>query len=226
MGLIDEGRKCDKHATVAYYECDFNGRMTISSLLKRIQQISMEHCDLLGLGHEVFQSINMVFMLARLTMEIKRYPKANEKIVLITTPAEKPVKAQYKRTTVIINQDTGEELVLVDARWVLCNLGTGRIEREKPNEIEFPKQNSEDFELDMKMPKKDHNKFVSSCKHTVRYSNMDINKHLNNTVYADIICNAIPYSDMAEKEIKKVMVSYKNQGLYGDELVVTVNSKD
>lgn len=226
MGLIEEGRKCEKHATVAYYECDINSKMSLSSILKRIQQISMEHCDLLGLGGELFKNLNMAFMLAKLTLEIKRYPVPNEKILLVTTPADKPIRAQYKRTTVIMNEETEEILALVDARWVLCNLETGHIEREKPEELAFPKQNSESFELDMKMPKKEHTKVVTSCKHTVRYSNMDTNRHLNNTVYAEIICNALPYEDMDKKEIKKLMISYKNQGLFGDEILVNVNSKE
>ena len=226
MGLVDETRQYEKKTTIEYHECDCKKQMSISYMLKYIQQVGMEHCDQLELSTALFQKLNMAFMLAKSAVDVKRYPRPNEKVVILTTPDDIPVKAQFKRTTIVSSEETGEELFCVDARWIICNLETGRIMRKRPEQIAFPVQTNITFELDMKIPKKEYTNEITNCEYTVRYSDLDTNQHVNNTVYANMICDAVPYEYLATKQIKSAVISYKNQAFIKDEIYITVYQKE
>ena len=49
--------------------------MRLSYLLKEVQQASMEHCDVLGIGLEYLQPRNQAFLLARQSARFFRAPK-------------------------------------------------------------------------------------------------------------------------------------------------------
>ena len=47
----------EKEITVYQYECDVKNRMTAAALLKQVQQISTEHCDIFGLDEYGFPAV-------------------------------------------------------------------------------------------------------------------------------------------------------------------------
>ncbi len=46
----------------------------------------------------------------------------------------------------------------------------------------------------------------------VQYSDLDCNRHLNNTVYADMVCDLLPYEEMEEKRWR-VAIYYRKEAV-------------
>ena len=49
----------------------------------------------------------------------------------------------------------------------------------------------------------------------VKYSDLDSNSHVNNAVYADIVCDTLPLDWLVEREIKKFGIMYQKEALAG-----------
>lgn len=172
---------------VEYSSCDSKNEMKLSYILKKSQEISMEHCDEIGIGRTFLLGINKVFLLAKINLNVINMPKGGDRLKIETIPYF-PERLQYQRLNRFYNEH-GELMIDVDSRWILVDTQSGRITRNIPDE--FPKdafnvhQGLEDFRIH----KVDEMKFAERVK--VRYSLTDTNHHLNNAAYADIICNCV-----------------------------------
>ena len=60
--------------------------------------------------------------------------------------------------------------------------------------------------------------------HTVRYSEIDINGHMNNTNYADMLCNYIP--EISNLRIKSVGINYSSEAKLNETVKVYMSKID
>ena len=60
--------------------------------------------------------------------------------------------------------------------------------------------------------------------HTVRYSEIDCNRHMNNTNYPDMICNFIP--DIENKYVSEFIISFSSEAPYMSELSVSMGESN
>ena len=60
---------------VEYSSCDSKNEMKLSYILKKSQEISMEHCDEIGIGRTFLLGINKVFLLAKINLNVINMPK-------------------------------------------------------------------------------------------------------------------------------------------------------
>lgn len=201
----------EKKIVVSQYECDMFGRMTLAYILRYAQQISTDHCDHLGLTSDVFQKTSTAFLLSKISVEIKSPPVFSREILIKTEPAL-PRRAVYNRFTRFLDKE-GAELLSVDARWVLVDTKSRRILRRPPEGLELPFVSSEVPTHDCVIEKADT---LNCCsEERVTYSKIDVNGHLNNTFYADFICDCLPLEALKESFIKKLVIAYHHELLLG-----------
>ena len=188
-------------------DCDFNNRLMPGALLRMTQQISTDHCDHLGMDRAYYERTQRAYLLAKMTMRWKRVPHEDELLRLTTRP-ELPRRAVYKRVTEI-RDASGEEIGLVDSRWVLIDTRTRHILRRLPEDMD-PAAFSEvvDRELPIRFPKPDVLEDAGTA--WAKYSYCDINGHLNNTHYADIACDVLPMSELS-RPVVEMSVNYHSE---------------
>lgn len=201
--------------TVGYAFCDPRGEARLSYLLAMAQQISMEHCDSAGVGGQFFYERGMAFLLAKLRLEIPRTPVGGERVTLFTCP-NLPMRAQYRRCTDFTDADGGL-CCRMDSRWVLVDIESRRVLRRLPDGIDLPFLEAEEL-VDFRpspLPELTLREEV-----TVRYSMLDVNNHMNNTVYGDIITNVLESRLSAGERIRSVEIFYHREALPGDKLAL------
>lgn len=170
----------EKEITVYQYECDVKNRMTAAALLKQVQQISTEHCDIFGLDAAYYQSTNTAFLLSKISLLFHREILVGEKLKLVTQPSL-PVKAVYHRYTSAYDEQ-GKEAASVDSRWILVDTQTRRILRKIPENFHFPFLTEQVPEHPCKLVKSECMEHAGE--QSAVYSKVDQNGHLNNTEYA------------------------------------------
>lgn len=205
-----------KEVTIQYYECDYRNDIRLSFLLKHAQQVAMEQCDKLGIGYDFMDSVNKAFLLAKLKGTIHRLPKAGEKLLIRTIPFM-PVKAQYQR--LIEFYDEQQQLVVkLDTRWLLVDTETRKILRKMPLEMEG--QFNQPVELeDFRIPRvKEPLEERETIQ--VRYSQIDTNHHMNNTIYADVItdCAEDYLIETEENPIESFAIVYHHEAKLGEKI--------
>ena len=189
--------------TVKAYECDAEARMTPGAILRRAQQISTDQCDLLGLTNEVYARTHTAFLLAKLAVEFYAPVRAGQCVTLATRPSA-PQRAVYGRYTTLCAQD-GTVLSAVDSRWILVDTRTKRILRRPPEDMPMPFVQPPVCELDVSLVKGEAQPVAEE---TAFYTRCDQNRHMNNTYYADIVCDHVPLERIAAHATARLAVVY------------------
>lgn len=195
-----------------------------SSAMKYFQEISDCHCTLVGNDYQVLKDLDLAFICAKTSLTFHKTPAWRD-IVTCQTWHREMKGTQWIRDCVMKN-DAGEVLVESTTGWVLLNLTERKVCR--PNKVpgltvltapELALQN--DRLGRMKMP--EDMPLVATRK--VEYADIDYFGHLNNCVYADIICNALPVP-LDGHALKKLDISFVLEASQGDDLEIHALEQD
>lgn len=196
----------EENFTVFQFECDAWDRMTAGAILRRVQEISNAHCNHLNITQEHYEKTNTVFLLSRLSLQVNQMPRF-EQPVRMQTRAYAMHRAVYQRVTSFYGQG-GELLCETDTRWVLVDTQTRHILRKEPEGFNSPFTDMPGAEEhSMAMPKM--GQVAQSRNFTASYTLCDRNKHLNNTRYADLICDMLPIENFEKGPVKKMLLFYR-----------------
>ena len=197
-----------KDFTVLQVDCDLQNRMTLGALLRATQQIATDHCDSIGLSGAFLAEHGVAFLLAKMGVELTRDIHLGE-ILSVTTHPCMPRHAFYNRYTDFRDSD-GHVVARVDARWVLVDIHTHRILRNPPQELTFPFGDWVDWEQHLALSRPAALEPAGDA--CAVYSRVDINGHLNNTYYGDILCDALPTEVwLATNGFRRAVLFYRQE---------------
>lgn len=214
-----------KAFTVPDFECDINNHMKLSYLLRHLQDVSTSQLDEMGLGyHRLFQE-GTVFLLSKIGVQINRMPTAGENVVFRTAP--QGVKgAQFRRES-YLESATGEVLAMAQSIWFVVNPTTWKIVRPSAFAHALPAVPEEERMANIGVDRvRPEGSVVLTGEKRVLYSDMDLNQHLNNTVYADIITDHIPFDVIKSQILSRVFIHYHNQAVWNDTVAVTTTQAE
>jgi len=189
------------------YECDAENRMTPGAILRRAQQIAADHSASVGETPEVHEKTHSAFLLAKMAMELRAPIRAGMRIA-IETIASAQQKSVFYRCTTLTDTATGEVLCAIDSRWVLVNTQTRHILRRPPEGFPVPYGEPPAFELPLDMVRAEG---VPVAEETAAYTRCDVNHHLNNTFYADIILDHTPLERLACAAPARLVILYHHE---------------
>lgn len=192
--------------TVAEYECDAAGCMTPGAMLRHAQQVATDQCTRLGLTEDVYRRTHTAFLLAKTAMELHLPVRTGEKIKIETHPCAAQ-RAVYLRHTALYAPD-GTVLCDIDSRWVLVDTETKRILRRVPEAMPMPFAAQDVPQLDQTIQK---GAAQPDGTETATYTRCDKNRHLNNTFYADIVCDHVPPAQMTAQTPVRLAIVYHSE---------------
>lgn len=198
----------EQNFTVEYTECDPFSRMSPGAILRRIQDIGTAQCDELGMDEEMYRRTETVFLLSRLSLQIYNAPLVRQAIRM-QTRAYGRHRALYQRVTSLFDEQNNK-LCEADSRWVLVSTNTRRILRTPPEGMIMPfneTPGAEEHDLDI--PPHDMPAELETLH--ASYSLCDNNGHINNTRYADLICDRLPIEALRETPVKRMLLIYRNE---------------
>lgn len=211
-----------KRITVLEAECDVNKKISLANIMRHAQQIGTDHLYEINLDYNKLYKDGMVFVVSKMHIDITRRPHFGEDLVLTTYPRE-PKGAQFIRDTVF-ETEQGERLIEVSIAWLLVDATTHRILRPSTFDVYGVEMLPNDGEqiTGYKIKKPSHNGVLHMRQ--VKFSDLDYNRHVNNAVYADIICDLLPYEIMANKELASFGILYQKEAVFGQILEMEVIS--
>jgi len=181
-----------KRFPLASYDVDFESKATLQALMRFMDDIAWEHARELGLGFGELAHQDLAWVIARLKIEIDEYPRWG---------------------------DTIRELARAATASVLINQISRRPHRADNmfNRILDPQERAFDENL-KKLPSADNGKM--RCTVEVRYSDLDLNGHVNNVKYMEWLLDSYPLAFHRENRLVAVEVNFISEALYGDTVVV------
>ena len=160
---------------------------------------------------------NVAWILMRIRVEVDRYPVLAQNVIVETWP--QPQQGLYERDYTISSKD-GEVLVRAAALWVIINLETRDITREKFCDYEG---------LDMRKERvfgrgvgrrKPLEGAEPSYEKEIKFSDIDYNVHVNNAKYVDFVMDIFSIEEHRAREIKAIEMHYTTEISPGDVLVL------
>lgn len=209
----------DETFTLRSRDCDLNGKWRPSAILETMQEAAGVHSKLLGCGREDLVGQNIVWVLSRCEIHLDRYPSAGETVTVHTFPT--PTRICFFPRYYIFTDAHGELIGKAGSLWLLFDLGTRRM--LPPGNIGKLIPDNSDLSVPMNLPstvgKLQGEEFVSV--YSPVYTDLDVNGHVNNTRYADWLCNVLGIDILTQYEPDHIILNYNHEILPGN--VVTLH---
>lgn len=197
---------------------DSEYNLKLSALLRFMQNAATAHYESLGVGRMKLISEGFVFLLSKIALKVKEMPKADETVTLTTW--EYGLKGAYFIRNFAFSTENCENAVTAQTLWVVANPETHSIVR--PSDFPHP-VNANPIEVDVVAGKVSERECeaVRSEKRVVRYSDIDCNGHMNNTVYADISTDIL-FNHTGAVNVREFSINYNRECRAGDTLTLTL----
>lgn len=193
---------------------DANDNISAKSVLNIFQDVASVHGEIIGVGFKTMLEKNLYWVISRVKFDIIKKPQPNQKVIVETWPHEKG-RIDFDRD-MKVTSETGEILIIGTQKWCVINSQSRALERtdnvvyngECPNDINYPEKFAK-----LTVPSTPLTKRFT---HKVRFSDLDHNKHMNNTSYATLVQNAAENKDFSHFEI-----NYLNECVLDDEIEIS-----
>jgi acyl-ACP thioesterase len=200
------------------YDVDINNKLKLNTLFNFLQDVASTHADSLKLGFNDLIVNDLGWVLSWAKVRIEKAPGLGDAIKIRTWP-----KCRYKLFSIrefIVYNNSGKVLYRVSTAWLLINVKTKHITDIKnlPQQIYYQ---PEQFALN-EYPEKiisDKEKEIIFCK-KIRYTDLDINQHVNNTQYIELILDCYSTKQHKNNYFKSLTVSFNSESFYDDELKI------
>ena len=203
---------------ISYYDLDMWGKLKLSALLRMAHIAADVNAASLGIGFNDLDRLSMTFVLQRIGFRFLRLPSYNDIVSIRTWPSEISKGTFLRRGD--MKDANGQKLIEWASLWILFDLRERKILKPCKLPIEIPRL--PDLGVDI-MPIKialpDRiGEMYSTHTHTVRYSDTDTNIHMNNSVYGDLVGNAVfPHEEKLDTDLDfgEVQINYLSEARLG-----------
>lgn len=200
-----------------WMDFDKYGRMLPAAILDICQDGATMHAVELGIGRDDISPNGVFWAVVRTKYEVVRQPEHHQVITLRTWPHS------LSRFSIIrdfsLLDENRETLVKATSEWVVMDIETRKFASVK-DIYQGPTDFLEDRSFEKK-PRKNPNFDEGNLPvQTVvpGFSDIDINGHVNNTMYANYVLNALNPNE--ETAIKTLQIDYRHEVLPGAPLEI------
>ena len=194
--------------------------LKLSSLFVFMQDVATEHAEQLGIGKAVTLDRGLFWVITRYAVTIIRMPKYLDTVVMKTYPGD-DMKFLFPRYFQL-ESESGEVLVKASSIWAVVEKATRHASINPFNGMILP---SEHYEGEEPLPKKIRLEELSLLEERkVRYTETDLNGHLNNTKYIEFIVDMHDKDFYSQNKFKHLDINYEKEILAGSTVSLYTNN--
>lgn len=193
-----------------------DNKATNKAILSYLEDIGGIHSNMAGNGIFDIPTTHLTWVVLEWKLKIIRRPNYAEKIK-VTTWSRNSIKCYAYRDFEIFDE-TGNVIVIAASKWVLVNT-----QKEKIVKIEEDLLSKYKPELDKKVFEneefekiKEPEKYSLEAEYQVRRADIDVNNHMHNLNYLDLVNEVLPEEVYKEKNFDNVRITYKKEIKFGD----------
>lgn len=205
------------------YLTDFRGKATLPMIGGYMLQCATKHAEERGFGYSYMTANERVWVLSRMAIELLEYPKNDSTFVVKTWVAD--VNRLFTERRFSFEDADGNEIGFARSLWASIDMKTRRptnileldsmvalVDKEKACPVE-------DFG---RIPAiKENGEKIDSIR--VKYSDIDINKHLNSMKYIEHFVDVFDLDLFKDKDIARFDINYLSEGKY--DTVIDIKQK-
>ena len=168
-------------------DCDAYGNLRPDAALILMQEMAGGHAEMLGCGRAELLKKDIVWIIARTHTVFETVPKMRQDLTVVTWPGA-AAHGLYPRHFVFYAD--GMQVGVASSLWMLVDVNTHAAAR---NTAELAPVPDAGIPAPMAAPRRirESGELLSALKRTCAYSDLDCNGHMNNTRYAQWVCDAL-----------------------------------
>ncbi len=205
------------HYQVRSYEVDGGGRLRPVTLLNYLQDSAGSHAAALGFAVSQLRRRQVTWVISRYHVRFSRYPRRGEELEVRTWPSARQTLFALRDFEVC--DLFGVPAVTATSSWALIDLERRKPVRLAEHLVDYPvigrRALEDDFaslpvpvQVDLELPFR------------VRYGDLDLNAHVNNTVYVDWALETVPAEIARNWVVESLEIGFRAEAFYGDRVLV------
>ncbi len=204
--------------------CDLTGRWRASDILSFLQEGAGVHSHLLGCGRDVMLQNNIIWVLSRTELVMDRYPVVGETVRMETFPM--PNRRWFFPRYYLLYDEQNRLVGKAGTLWLLMDCAERKM---APPETALPYL-PDNSDMTAPLPFPGNIALVEGdtvvTARTPAYTDIDVNQHVNNTRYADWLCDALGVQAMRQKEIARMLIHYNHEILPETEIQLALERRE
>lgn len=203
-------------------DVDSSLQIRVSSLLRYMQETATNHADKIKFGHNELEKDNLIWVIIRMQIEINRLPKLDEEFYVTTHPGKSKV-FMFPRYFQVYDKHNNL-LLNASSTWVVLNYETRKVVINPFKDRKLPE---DEDKIDLPLPEKalgESPVLVETRK--AKYSEVDMNGHINNTRYVDYILDLHDSEFHKKKMVKSLLINFDKEIMEGDLISLYSNNQD
>ena len=207
------------------FHVDFTGRLTMGVLGNHLLNCAGFHASERGFGIAEINENHYTWVLSRLAIELEDMPRQYEDFS-INTWIENVYRLFTDRNFELVNKD-GKTIGYARSVWAMISMET----RKPADLITLHGNNLGQYVSDRECPIDKPGRIKVSVdapveEYQTRYSDIDINGHVNSIKYIEHILDLFPMDTFKEKQVKRFEMAYVAESYYGDVLSFYLEEKN
>jgi acyl-ACP thioesterase len=207
---------------VKSYDSDQKGKLTLPALFHFLQECAWDNARLNDFGFEFLKRKNAFWVLSRIFVKMDEYPEWKDEIEIKTWPKGADGFFAFRDFEVY---SKGRIIGRVTSSWLIIDRNTKR--PRKPESFNFIHDNFiSEHAIKRKLDKINFNGETEELElRKVYYSDLDVNKHVNNATYVRWILDSF-FSNESKSKITEFEINFLLELSLSDEFTIhTINDE-
>lgn len=216
-----QSRWTDRYA-IGWHDADASGYLSPVAICKYLMESAGHHAEHLAFGYKAASQRDEIWVVVQLVVKMEAYPRWGSDCIVETWAYG--AEGMYAFREFHIRDTEGHILGSSSSRWMVIDKNT---HRPQPMEIV---RDALHLAIPEKALKERPDKIPSpsgtltSRKYEVAYSDIDYNKHVNNTKYVEWVLDTIPMDRHQTHRIRMFHVNYLAEVFYGETIHIMHDS--
>ena len=201
------------HHTAHVHDVDLNNRMSPGSVMRRLHICADTQMRADSPSLEAVRDMGIAMIMNRLTMHFLKPIDRGDELEVSTWPCEAagfvlPRNYEIRRG--------GELITQAESTWALVDLATRKLLRCDSIDLSrYVYGERQEFRYDA-VPR--GAELEDAGTFPVLYEFCDLNRHMNNTRYLDMLCDFVP--GIEDRTLKRLTIHYRNEAPFGSTIRV------
>ena len=207
------------------FHVDFTGRLTMGVLGNHLLNCAGFHASERGFGIAEINENHYTWVLSRLAIELEDMPRQYEDFSINTWIEN--VYRLFTDRNFELRDKNGKTIGYARSVWAMISMET----RKPADLISLHGNNLGQYVSDRECPIDKPGRIKVSVdapveEYQTRYSDIDINGHVNSIKYIEHILDLFPMDTFKEKQVKRFEMAYVAESYYGDTLSFYLEEKN
>ena len=207
------------------FHVDFTGRLTMGVLGNHLLNCAGFHASERGFGIAEINENHYTWVLSRLAIELEDMPRQYEDFSINTWIEN--VYRLFTDRNFELQDKNGKTIGYARSVWAMISMET----RKPADLISLHGNNLGQYVSDRECPIDKPGRIKVSVdapveEYQTRYSDIDINGHVNSIKYIEHILDLFPMDTFKEKQVKRFEMAYVAESYYGDGLSFYLEEKN